>query len=242
MSGKFRKAGLLAVVIVFLLCCYSVLPTSHNVSASQAGDALVYDFERGDVGKVAPGFTAGLTGGGGPVRWELRETADAPSGRKVVVQLSDDKTNRRYPILIRDDFSARDADVSVRFKTLSGKVDASGGIVWRYRDKGNYYVARANSLEGNVVAYKTEKGKRSNIGVKGKVYAYGVKAQVPHRQWNTLRVIAKGNLFEIHLNGRKVFEVEDDTFQGAGKVGLWTKADAMTEFDDLRVRSLDKTP
>ena len=99
---------------------------------------------------------------------------------------------------------------------------------------------RANSLEGNVVAYKTENGKPSSIGIKGKAEAYGVKAEVPHQAWNTLRVIAKGTFFEIHLNGRKLFEGENDTFNEAGKIGLWTKADAVSQFDDLRASTLDK--
>ena len=111
--------------------------------------------------------------------------------------------------------------------------------MFRYKDQSNFYVVRANSLEGNVVAYKTENGKRGNIGVKGKGDAYGVKADVPHQQWNTLRVIVRGNLFEIYLNGRELFEVENDVFSEAGKVGFWTKADAVTQFDELRVKSLD---
>ena len=234
------SAALLAVCMICLLGCKEpVEPARNDPSPKQADKAAVYDFEGDPAGNVPSGFTAGLTGGGGAIRWEVQEAADAPSGKKVVAQLSDDETNRRYPILIRGDFSARDVDVSVKFKTLSGKVDASGGIVWRYRDEGNYYVARANSLEGNVVAYKTEKGKRSSIGVKGKGDAYGVDVEVLHRKWNTLRVIAKGNVFEIHLNGRKLFEVENDTFKEAGRIGLWTKADAVSQFDDLRASSLD---
>jgi len=173
------------------------------------------------------------------VNWQVDEVGDAPSGTRVLAQLSNDRTNKRYPQLVREDFTATDVDMSVRFKTISGEVDASGGLVFRYRDKGNFYVVRANSLEGNVVAYRTENGTRTNIGVRGKGDAYGVKADVPHRQWNELRVLVKGKLIEVFLNDRKLFDVEDDTFQTAGRVGLWTKADAVTQFDDLTVTSLD---
>lgn len=221
-------------------CSQSTKPTHDSKAPPAPDNGKVFDFEKGDPGKVPPGFTAGLTGGGGAVRWETRESKDAPSGSHVAAQLSDDRTNARYPHLVRDDFSATDVDVSVKFKTLSGEVDASGGIVFRYADKDNYYVVRANSLEDNVVAYKTEQGKRSSIGVRGKGDAYGVEAKVPHRKWNTLRVIARGKAFEIFLNGKKLFEVEDDTFPGPGKIGLWTKADAVTEFDDLTAASLDR--
>jgi hypothetical protein len=157
----------------------------------------------------------------------------------VVAQLSADKTNRRYPILVHDRIIARDVDLSVKFKTISGDVDASGGLIFRYQDSSNYYVVRANSLEDNVVAYKTEAGKRSNIGTGGCGYSYGVDVEVPHQSWNTLRVVVRGDLFEIYLNNHKLFEVSNDVFSEPGKIGLWTKADAVTYFDDLRVEVLD---
>ncbi len=240
-SSKSIAAGLLASLgLVTSACSQSIKPTHDDKAPPAPAGAEAFDFEDGAAGKTPPGFTAALTGGGGAVRWETVEDDDAASGGKVVAQLSDDQTNARYPLLVRDDFSAKDVDVSVRFKTLSGKVDASGGIVFRYTDKDNYYVVRANSIEGNVVAYKTENGKRSSIGVRGNGDSYGVEAKVSHKEWNTLRVIARGSVFEIFLNGKKIFEVENDTFAEAGKVGLWTKADAVTQFDDLTAAALEK--
>jgi hypothetical protein len=126
-----------------------------------------------------------------------------------------------------------------RLRRVSGRVDQGAGIVWRYQDEDNYYVVRANALENNVVAYKVEKGKRSNIGVKGAGSAYGVNTEIPSGQWNSLRVVSDGELFEIYSNHRKLFEVEDATFAEAGRVGLWTKADSVTYFDDLTVVLLD---
>ena len=227
------------IASISISCSQSVEPTSDTEAPTTPKEATVFDFDKDEKDKLPTGFTAALTGGGGPVKWHVQEVNDAPSGKHVVAQLSDDRTNTRYPHLVRDDFKAKDVDVSVRFKTISGEVDASGGLVFRYKDKDNFYVVRANSLENNIVAYKTENGRRSNIGVKGEGDAYGVKADVPHQQWNTLRVIMKGSLIEIFLNGKKLFEVEDDTFTEAGKVGLWTKADAVTQFDDLSANSLD---
>lgn len=232
-------APVATVMLIGVSCSRSAEPTSVAASPPAAQPAVVFDFEKDEVGQKPAGFTEALTGGGGAVEWRVQKVADAPSGTKVVAQLSDDRTNRRYPQLVHDAFKAKDIDLSVRFKTISGEVDASGGLVFRYKDKDNFYVVRANALEGNVVAYKTENGRRSNIGVKGEGDAYGVKADVPHQQWNTLRVIMKGNLIEIFLNDRKLFEVENDVFTEAGKVGLWTKADAVTQFDDLRATSMD---
>jgi hypothetical protein len=229
--------GFAMAMLTLVGCKRSTEPTSTAPAPAVPPGSIVYDFESAEATPL--GFTAGLTGGGGPTSWQLQAVDDAPSGRSVLSQLSADDTDTRFPHLVRDDFAARDVDLAVSFKTITGKVDASGGLVFRYADADNYYVVRANALENNVVAYKTEQGKRSNIGVKGRVNAYGVKADVPHARWNTLRVIAKGPLFEVFLNDRKLFEVEDGTFQTAGKIGVWTKADSVTQFDDLRVKSLD---
>jgi len=238
--SRTAAAGLL-LIHFGLLCACSRSASPDDAAVPRApSNARVFRFEDGTPGSSPPGFTAALTGGGGPVRWEIQEAADAPPGGKVAAQLSADKTDARYPHLVRDDVSASDVDVSVRFKTLRGEIDASAGLVFRYLDADNYYVVRANALESNVVAYKTENGRRSSIGVKGDGGAYGVEAEVPHEQWNSLRVIARGRLFEIFLNGTKLFEVENVTFTEAGKVGLWTKADAVTQFDDFTVVSIGK--
>lgn len=189
--------------------------------------------------RMPAGFTNQLTGGGGPVDWRVVEAKDAPSGKHVVAQLSRDSTDARYPLLMLDAVSARDVDVSVRFKPVSGKVDQAAGIVWRWQDKDNYLIVRANALENNVVAYKTIAGKRTSIGIKDNAKAYGVDAPVPSDTWSTLRVRMVGDTAEVHLNDKKLFEVQTTAVARPGKVGLWTKADSVTWFDDLVVTSLD---
>lgn len=121
---------------------------------------------------------------------------------------------------------------------MKGKALASGddqaiGIVWRAKDKDNYYVCRANALEGNVVLYKTVSGKRSSLDIVGRTGGYGVKARVEQQQWHTLRVEFSGHTFTVKWNGKELFQVKDATFADAGKVGLWTKADSVTSFDDF---------
>jgi hypothetical protein len=196
------------------------------------------NFESDEQGAVPSGFSTARTGRGDPGEWVVREETNPPSGQKVVAQISDDSTNYRLPLLVYDDLKATDVDVSVRFKTVSGRVDQAAGIVWRYQDVDNYYVVRANALEDNVVAYKVENGKRSNIGVKGAGSSYGVKTEISSGQWNSLRVVADGSLFEIYSNDRKLFETEDAAFSTPGRIGLWTKADSVTYFDDLVAFSL----
>jgi hypothetical protein len=138
-------------------------------------------------------------------------------------------------VAVLDAVSAKDVDLSVRFAPISGRVDQAAGLVWRYQDEDNYYIVRANALEDNVVLYKVEKGKRTDLPLKGEGRTYGKKTEVPSGQWSTLRLVAQGSLFEVSLNGQKLFDVEDSTFTGPGKVGVWTKADSVTYFDDLRV-------
>ncbi|MEM7254871.1 MAG: family 16 glycoside hydrolase [Pseudomonadota bacterium] len=229
----------LAAALLLSGCNRSVDPTSPSAAPPDPTTARLFDFEGAPLDTVPAGFVVALNGGGRPTDWRTLRLAGTAGNERVVGQLSAQTISQRYPLLIRSDVSIRDVDVSVRFKTLSGEVDASGGVVFRYRDPDNFYVVRANALENNVVAYKTENGKRSNIGVNGHWFAYGVEADVPHRTWNVLRVIARAETFEVFLNGVKLFDVDDETFVQPGAVGLWTKADAVTLFDDLTLQSLD---
>lgn len=201
--------------------------------------ARVVDFEAG-AGAPPEGFTFARTGSGDEGRWVVAATENAPSGRHALSQSSTDRTSGRFPLAVYEGFTGRDVDVSVRFKPVSGEVDQAAGLVWRYRDPGNYYIVRANALEDNVVLYKVENGKRTDLPVKGAGRTYGVKQKVPGKSWSELRVTARGNLFTVSFDGKQIFQVEDSTFPEAGKVGLWTKADSVTEFDDLRIAGLDE--
>jgi hypothetical protein len=206
----------------------------------KASKEVAIDFEKADIGKTPQGFTAALTGGGVDVSWVIVTDPSSPAGPKVLAQTSKDKTNKRYPVCVYDDFAARDVDVSVQFKAISGEVDQAAGIVWRYKDRDNYYVVRANALENNVVLYKAQAGVRTDLKLKGQDSGYGVKAEVFKDKWNTLKVSVVGNSFVVSLNEKTLFEVVDDTFTDAGKVGLWTKADSVTHFDDLRIHGFDR--
>jgi hypothetical protein len=208
--------------------------------AQPAEKTMQVDFNALEVGKPPPGFSTALTGGGGPVAWIVQADPLGGGAGNVLVQTSADPTSHRFPLCIADRFSARDVDLSVRFAPLAGKVDRAAGLVWRYRDADNYYIVRANALEGNVVLYKVERGKRTDLKPTDAGWlAYGVKTEVPSARWSELRVVARGNRFSVSLNGKHLFDVEDDTFQSAGKVGLWTKADSVTAFDDLQAVSSD---
>lgn len=200
-----------------------------------ASAQTVVDFEKDRAGSPPAGFQAVLTGSGKPGVWVVVEELGAPSGRQVLAQTDPDPTGARFPVCVLEAVTAKDAEISVKFKPVSGRKDQGAGIVWRYRDKDNYYVVRANSLEGNVVLYKMDGGKRIDLPLVGVGRTYGKKAPVPSGAWSTLAVDVKGSLFEVSLNGTKLYQVEDTTFKDAGKVGLWTKADSVIRFDDLRI-------
>lgn len=218
----------------------SPAPNLAEVAAAEGAAApLRFDFDAMEVGRGPVGFTPALSGRGEPGRWEVVAAPDAPSGKQAVAQLDADRTSYRFPVLVLDSVSARDVELSVAGKPISGSKDQAIGLVWRYRDPGNYYVVRANALEDNVVLYKVQDGERTDLPLVGKGRTYGVDVDVPDSTWSTLRVRARGNRFTVYLRDREIFEVEDDTFTAAGKVGLWTKADSVTWFDDFEVVVID---
>ncbi len=212
----------------------SLLSAAGLVAArglAHAASEIAISFADMPVGAPPPGFTPGLTGGGGPVAWSIIDDASAPGGR-ALAQASSDRTDYRFPIILYDALSARDIDVSVRFKALAGKVDRAAGIIVRAQDAQNYYVLRANALEDSVNLYKVEKGRRREIKA--------ARAKVPSETWQSLRLVVQGARFEASFNDQPVLAAEDKTpaFAGAGKVGLWTKADSITEFADFVIRPL----
>ena len=194
-----------------------------------------FNFDGYKAGEAPKDFSTALTGTGKPGVWVVMKD-EAPSQQKQVLAQTDaDATSYRFPVCVYNGLTAKDVDLSVKFKPVFGKKDQAAGLVWRYRDKDNYYIVRANALENNVVLYKVQNGKREDLPLKGEGRTYGKKATVPKLQWSELRVTAKGNLFTVYLNGQELYKVEDNTFSDAGKVGVCTKADSVTYFDELKV-------
>jgi hypothetical protein len=191
-------------------------------------------------GKLPADWEVAMTHAGAPPDWEIVRDESAPSPPNVLAQLSRDKTAGRFPLAIWDRASLQDGELLVAFKTVDGSIDQAAGIVWRYQDSNNYYIVRANALENNVVFYKVENGVRTSIAPKGlPSRSYGVKHPIPSGRWNNLKVSFAGAKIAVFFNQQQLFEAEDTTFSKPGKVGLWTKADSVTYFDDFTVASKD---
>ncbi|MCX6625692.1 MAG: hypothetical protein NTY38_32445 [Acidobacteria bacterium] len=203
------------------------------VPAVWAGPQIV-GFDDAAEGRLPAGWVSELTHVGGPPRWEVVRDKTAPSAPKVLAQLSVDATSARYPLAILDGVRMTDGKVSVRFRPVSGKEDQAAGIAFRLQDRDNYYIVRANALENNVVLYKVENGKRTALAPTGMPSGtYGVKHPVPGGVWSTLSVEFRGGRLQVAMSGAALFEVEDSTFLRSGRIGLWTKADSVTHFDDF---------
>ncbi len=208
------------------------------VATLAMSQTVTVNFTDQESGKPPKGFSTALTGNGRAGNWIIvADERDTVRGN-VLAQTDMDPTGYRFPVCVYDGLSCKDADISVMFCPVKGTKDQAAGIVWRYKDRDNYYIVRANALENNVVLYKVEHGKRSDLPLVGKGRTYGEKINVPSGKWGSLRIVAKGDMFETYLNGSKLFDVKDGTFSGPGKVGVWTKADSYTLFDDLTITVL----
>ena len=189
--------------------------------------AQTINFDSAVVGSTPAGWTVAMTHKGGAPRWEVLKDDSAPSQPNVFAQVSTDATGGRFPLAVYDKANLNDGSLSVKFKAISGAADQAAGLVWRYRDPENYYIVRANALEDNYRLYHVVAGNRRQFA--------GANFKVTPGEWHELRVECVGNKIICYYDGAKKIEATDDTFKDAGKVGLWTKADSVTYFDDLRV-------
>jgi hypothetical protein len=182
--------------------------------------AEVIGFDQDAVGTPPAGWVCGVTGRGSP-KWTVESDPAAPSRPNVLKQSG----SGTFPWCARKGVSIADGFVEVKFKPLQGSEDRAGGLMWRWKDGENYYVARANALENNISLYHTTRGRRHTIQY--------VDAPVQANIWHTLRVEFSGKRIKVSLDGKQYIEVEDAHIAHAGAVGVWTKSDSVTAFDDF---------
>jgi Domain of Unknown Function (DUF1080) len=202
-------------------------PREMPAPIQSAGQSFAYNFDGENAGTMPAKFHGASTGKGAEGKWVVIADATAPSKPNVIAQTSADTTDYRFPLLIADEGSFKDLELSVKFKAVSGKVDRAGGLVFRLQDANNYYLVRANALEDNYTLYHVVAGNRREFA--------GASFKVTSGEWHELRVECIGNKIICYYDGAKKIEATDGTFKDAGKIGLWTKADSVTYFDDLKV-------
>ncbi len=189
-------------------------------AAAMSASAEVIHFDGDAPGRAPADWLVGRTGSGSP-SWTVEAEPSAPSKPNVLKQSG----AATFAWAVRSGASLADGFVEVKFRPLSGRQDQAGGVVWRWKDGDNYYVARANALENNVSLYYTERGSRRTLKY--------VDASVPRGVWQTLRVEFAGTNVKVFLDGIKRIDLDDAHIAGTGAVGVWTKADSVTLFDDF---------
>jgi hypothetical protein len=182
--------------------------------------AQTENFDKTAIGSLPQGWKTGVTGEGTGY-WAVEDDATAPSPPRVLWQSG----RGTFPWAVKEGTNLADGFVEVKFKAISGREDQAGGVMWRWKDGDTYYVARANALENNLSLYYTTNGRRNTIKY--------MKAPVPRDTWHMLRVEFNGNIIKVSLNGRTYIEEKNTQITSGGAVGLWTKADSNTAFDDF---------
>lgn len=195
------------------------------------GEIKLWNFDSDENGKMPNDFSNQLTGKGGPGKWEIIKDDTGPGISNVIAQTSQEYFGYHFSMAINEKEVYGDFELIVKFKGVKGHEDQGGGPVWRYQDNNNYYIARANPLENNFRVYKVVDGKRIQMD--------SARLKVTSGEWHTIKILTRKNRIQCFYDGQPYLEVTDDTFLEKGKIGLWTKADAVTYFDDLEVRPIE---
>ena len=214
------------IVVTAAAAC--VLACLDAPGHAQTGATMI-PIEKMAVGAPPAEFEFGRTGQGAPGQWVVVEDSTATASR-AIEQSSTDRTDFRFPLAIYQPLTARNVEVTLRFKPLAGKVDRAGGIAVRVTSPNDYYLVRANALEDNVRFYRIVKGRREQLA--------SANVKVASGQWHALGLKAENDRFTVTFNGKTLHSTNDRTFSAAGRIALWTKSDSVTRFDQISVQPL----
>lgn len=235
MSPKRVWIGVVLVVAVSAgstLTAETLLKSAGGKTVSREAESpLVWNFENVRKGSLPPGWRSEATNGDGHVPvWRVVSTSDAPSGSHVLTM---ERAARPYGSAFNlcwtDTPSFGDGSAEVRFKALRGKIDQGGGIAWRIQDRNNYYVVRFNPLEDNFRLYYVKNGRRTMLA--------SADIRLSPDEWHRMKITQRHDQIRCYLDGKLLLKARDRHFDRPGGVGLWTKADAVTGFDDFTVKT-----
>ena len=250
LSGRYWLENFL-MVLPLLLCCGAASVWAQPPLGDEADSRHIWNFDTETAGTLPNNFVVGTLVDGRPAGdWQVLdmkkslsllhgldrreqtrirkvlETQEPPSGPHVFAQIKNRGFEQDYNVVLIEDTTAADFDLSVSFLPVAGKGDMGGGVIWRAQDHRNYYITRANPLEQNIRFYRVVKGVRYKLANFDQIISV--------RKWHTLRGVVRDDHFQILYDGQAVLDVRDETFK-AGRIGLWTKADAVTYFDNLQL-------
>jgi hypothetical protein len=201
-----------------------------TIRPTTRADESFWKFDNEPDGSTPKGFSFDRTGAGSMGTWLTRADPGAPSGPNVLAQVDTDETSSRFPMALAERPSLADVSVTVKCRPVSGRVDQACGLVARYQDKGSYYLTRANALEGNIRLYVVRDGSRQQLA--------SVDHPVTSGGWHELRLDVQKDELAVYWEGERIIQHRDPTISKPGLIGVWTKADSVTYFDDLRARAL----
>lgn len=204
------------------------------VTASGFTETLTFDSAA--IGKIPAGWVAAVPQAGSAPSWKVMKDPSAPTQPYVLAHVPAAQPGSAFPIVLLERSHCRDGEVSVKFKAAGGKREQDAGLVWRYRDPRNYYVVRADAHENNVVLYKVVNGKPVPLTPRGRpAAAFAVQHNVNADTWGILKVVFKGPALSVYYDHRRILRVDDFSYTGPGKVGLWTREDSLAFFDNFRI-------
>ncbi len=218
--------NLIVLMACFIFSMAFPVLTLAGKSDPSAHRHVTIDFENQRPGVLPDGWMVPTRNGEPAGNWKVVEEGK----NKVLAQTSSSHWGSHFNVAVWNVEDFRDLELSVRFKAIKGNEDQGGGPIWRFQGPGNYYIVRANPLEDNFRVYKVVDGRRIQL--------QSARLRVEKGKWHTIKVVMKGDHIVCYINGRRYLDVHDKTFSNAGKTGVWTKADAVTYFDDLDIEEL----
>ncbi len=228
---KHTFVNISILILLTVLVCPGVLSAEEK----DENDEIEWNFDKDMQGSVPAGWKVAETGGmkktNTMATWEVVADSSAPSKSQVVVITKNKNFGNTFNLLLAEKTSFKDVEVEVKVKALSGKEDQGGGPIWRAKDTDNYYICRWNPLEDNLRVYFVKNGKRKQIG--------SAELKTDSTTWHEIKIRHNGTKITVKFDSKELLVIEDDTFQAAGMVGLWTKADAATAFDSFEVEAED---
>jgi hypothetical protein len=217
-------------IVAGFLAIFAVAIGPVVVRAETSSPRQEWSFDQDQSGALPGQFVIGtLFDGRQAGDWQVLATDRAKSPPNVLAQLMAKGADHVYKVTLAKEVVASDVSLQVSFLPIQGNADMGGGLIWRAADDRNYYLARANPLEQNIRVYRVVKGVRHLL--------QNFDRTINVRQWHRLMVTHRGCQITVYYDDEQVLNVCDKTFH-TGTIGLWTKSDAVTYFDDLQLQRL----